>query len=90
MKAKYTNHINGNISVEYDDYITDERVTREFTCPRDGGYVREWDERTGEWKQVCDGLSHRGPALQCSKRERLGDLIRREFRIMRNNEKSYK
>ena len=48
---------------------------REFFVPAEGGYVREWVG--GDARQVCDGLSSRGPTLR-SAGPRLASDIRRE------------
>lgn len=88
MKARITADSMGYVTLSYDDtdYFDDAtRITRVFVCPPDGGYVRE--QINGEWKQVCDGLSSMGSTLSCSSREKLADLIRREYRAMRRAEK---
>jgi len=91
MKARFTTDQNGRVVLAYDveDYDGSvRRVVRIFTCPLSGGYVME--HRNGEWKQVCDRLAHTGSTLTCSSRERLLDLIRREYRAMRRAEKREK
>jgi hypothetical protein len=70
----------GNVTISYID-IFGERVTREFTCPVAGGYVREGD------RQVCERLSNMGNTLRCGQRSDLINLIRREYRAMRAAEK---
>jgi hypothetical protein len=89
MNAKITTDSIGYVTLSYDlytDYLEDTvRVTRVFVCPPDGGYVRE--QINGEWKQVCDRLACMGSTLSCSSRERLAELIRREYRAMRRAEK---
>ena len=90
MKAKFSTDIAGRVTLEYDDehHWTGEtvRVRREFTCPHEGGYVRE-KMSNGNWEQVCDGLSGRGSTLTCSGRDRLLGLIRAEYCAMRRAEK---
>lgn len=89
MKAKFSTDQIGRVTLSYDCEDWDGetiRITREFTCPPDGGYVREY--RNGDWKQVCDRLSHMGNTLSVSSRANLLDLIRREYRAMRRDEKS--
>lgn len=45
MKSKFSTDIAGRVTVEYDieNHWSGEtvRVSRTFTCPQDGGYVRE-------------------------------------------------
>ena len=88
MKTKFTTDCAGRVTVSYDDAITGNRVTREFTCPTDGGYVRE-RMSNGDWTQVCDGLAHRGNTLAAASREKLISLIRSEYRVMRRAEKQF-
>lgn len=87
MKAKFTTDPVGRVILSYDveDYDGVRRVERTFTCPLDGGYVKEY--RNGEWRQVCNRLAHTGNTLTCSSRDKLLDLIRREYRAMRRAEK---
>lgn len=88
MKMKITTDEIGRVTISYDSgdrYSDGERVTRLFSCPPDGGYVIEW--RNGDWKQVCDRLSGRGSTLSCRSRGALPDLIRREYKAMRCEEK---
>lgn len=87
MKTKITTDQIGRVTISYDsdDYDGVQRVERTFTCPIDGGYVREY--RNGDWKQVCDRLSHMGNTLSCSSRDKLVAMIRREYRAMRRAEK---
>lgn len=89
MKMRLTVNPFGNATLSYDSHAwyaeEEERVIRWFTCPPDGGYVREW--RHGEWQQVCDRLSGMGSTLSCRSREALPDLIRREYRAMRREER---
>lgn len=88
MKSKFSTDIAGRVTVEYDENWSGEtvRVFRTFTCPQDGGYVRE-RMSNGNWEQVCDGLAGRGSTLTCSGRDKLLDLIRAEYRAMRREEK---
>ena len=91
MKAKISAE-NYRVTLSYDeeDICSGEtvRVERVFTCPQDGGYVREY--RDGDWKQVCDRLGSMGSTLSCSSRENLLALIRREYQAMRRAEKREK
>ena len=91
MKARFTTDSAGRVTVAYDNQFhwTGEtvRVERTFTCPQDGGYVRE-KMSNGNWEQVCDKLAGMGNTLSCSSREALIDLIRREYRAMRRAEKA--
>ena len=88
MKAKFATDLMGRVTLSYDveDYDGVRRVERTFTCPVEGGYVREY--RNGDWKQVCDRLSHTGSTLSCSGLGRLLGLIRAEYRAMRRAEKA--
>ena len=89
MKMRLTVNPFGNATLSYDSHAwyaeEEERVTRLFSCPPDGGYVIEW--RNGEWKQVCDRLAGMGSTLSCRNRDSLPDLIRREYKAMRREEK---
>ena len=91
MKTKITTDDQGRVTVEYDDdfHWTGETVrrTRVFTCPQEGGYVRE-KMSNGNWEQVCDKLASMGSTLSCSSRDVLVDLVRREYRAMRRAEKA--
>ena len=80
-KMQLTTDSMGRVTLSYD--AEGERVTREFTCPVDGGYVREG----GDLKQVCDGLDSRGSTLRSDSIYTLADVIRREYRSMRSSEK---
>ena len=89
MKAKFSTDLMGRVTVAYDmESWTGEtvRVERVFTCPEEGGYVRE-KMSNGSWEQVCDKLASMGSTLSCSSRDRLLDLIRAEYRAMRRAEK---
>ena len=77
------------ISYDVEDYSTEsgtKRITREFSRPTFGGYVIEW-LRNSETTQVCDKLCHRGPTLYCGENTPLVNVIRREYRKMRREEK---
>jgi hypothetical protein len=74
----------GDVTLAYDDLLTledDRRMVRVFTCPLDGGFVRE--RVRNDWKQVCDGLARTGNALMCNSRAELAGVIRREYGRMR-------
>ena len=90
MKAKFSTDSMGRVTLAYDEFdlLREEtvRVERVFTCPLEGGYVREQDSR-GNWEQVCEQLAGMGNTLACSSRDRLLDLIRAEYRAMRRAEK---
>ena len=66
MKAKFSTDLIGRVTVAYDDELhwTGEavRVERTFTCPHEGGYVREY-RKEGAWEQVCDKLAGSGSIL---------------------------
>lgn len=86
MKAKFATEAGGYVTLSYDgDYDGATRVERTFICPVGGGYVREY--RNGEWKQVCDRLSHMGSTLYCPSRDKLLTMIRGEYQSMRRAEK---
>lgn len=91
MKMKLTVNDAGNVTLAYDteDFMGEiARVEREFSCPVDGGYVREYNPKTLDWDQVCDRLASRGSTLIASNRVELPNIIRREYRAMRRAEKS--
>ena len=77
MKTKFSQDGQNRVTLEYDDFLSGERVTREFFCNPNGGYVRE---NSG---QVCAGLASRGVTLTAPDRANLIDVIRREYRNMR-------
>ena len=83
-KMQITTDIADNVTLSYDE--DGERVTREFTCPRGGGYVHE-ERPNGSIKQVCGELSWSGSTLIAASRETLPELIRREYRAMRSADK---
>ena len=86
MKTRITADDFGRVTVEYDDAIDGKRRSRFFSCPLAGGYVYEiFDNGTNS--QVCERLSHSGSTLICHSRDELVDLIRREYRRMRRQEK---
>jgi len=76
MRAKITALSANHVTLSYDN--NGERVTREFMC---FDYVREW--KSGQWQQICSGLSTRGPTLMAGKN--LIDVIRREYKTFRKN-----
>ena len=89
MKAKFSTDVMGRVTVAYDmESWTGEtvRIERTFTCPEEGGYVRE-KMSNGNWEQACDKLAGMGNTLSCSSRDKLIDLIRAEYRAMRRAEK---
>jgi hypothetical protein len=75
----------GAVELEYSDGLTGARVQRLYTCPDRGGYVHE--EYAGGWRQTCERLSSTGITLEASSREALPELIRREYKRMKANEK---
>jgi hypothetical protein len=84
MRAKITAE-RGIVTLEYDDFL-EGRVTREFFCPIDGGYVREIVG--SDAKQVCERLSRTGGTLTASSRTSLIDVIRREYKAMKRADKN--
>lgn len=87
MKTKINLTEGGTVLVEYDSPFMGDRVTREFMAPAAGGYVREWV--SGDWKQVCDGLSDSGSTLYLVDGGSLIEMIRKEYRAMRREWKQY-
>jgi len=90
----------GSIVIEYDntDYCDNTtRIRREFcvfgcdiilphsTKPYNFRYVREYIGN-GNYQQVCNRLNTMGPTLMATN-ETLIDVIRREYRKMRQSEK---
>lgn len=69
----------GYVTLQYDGGV-EGLITRQFMVPRSGGFVREM--RSGDWKQVCAGLSRTGPTLTATP-ETLLALIRKEWRVYR-------
>ncbi len=62
------------VSISYDCPLTGERIEREFSVPRNGEDVREFD------KQVCEYLANMGPALCVNDQSDLLPVIRCEWR----------
>jgi hypothetical protein len=87
MKASLTTDSIGRVTLSYDDF-EGTRVSREFSCPPDGGYVIE-RRGNGEWKQVCERLDSMGVTLMASSRDELPDVIRKAYKAMRNDQKRY-
>jgi len=85
-KAKIYTDIYGTVFLEYTDLLSDRRLTRVFSCPEEGGYVREVYS-DGQTKQVCERLSNMGVTISAESRESLINLIRAEYRAMRRSEK---
>jgi len=87
MKAKFAVDHAACVVLSYDaeDFGGVRRVQRTFACPVIGGRVSEYIN--GDWKQVCERLSNTGQALHVGSREKLIDLIRREYQAMRRAEK---
>lgn len=83
MRANIYQDANGFVTVQYDEFITGDRVRRIFTAPLASGYVQE--SVGHNWQQVCDHLRSCGPTLIASRETLLG-LIRGEYRAMRRDE----
>lgn len=66
------------VELSYDNADGLARVTREFTVPHCGGYVRDASGR-----QVCRGLSSMGETLYCPDPSSLAEIIRKEWRASR-------
>ena len=62
------------VELSYDCPMTGDRITEEFHCPRNGGYVRSGQS------QVCENLASRGNTLYVGDESELLPLIRREWR----------
>ena len=86
MKTKFETDGTGRVTIHYDDFCG-RRITREFTCSPDGGYVQEL-QYDGGTTQPCEGLAPTGATLIANSRETLIDIIRREYRKMRRWENS--
>ena len=81
MKTVFKKIDSSTVSISYDDYMTGERVTREFWIPISGGYIRESE------RQVCNGLSDRGYTLMANDQDDLLGAVRREYAAMRANDR---
>lgn len=77
------------VTIEYDDAMTGERVTRTFFAPYNVNghpmYVRVRDTAQ-RFPQVCAGLSSTGSTLMATP-ETLLAVIKREYRAMRAAER---
>ena len=82
MKTIFDAHAPGYVTIRYDS-IHGARVTRTFTCPMQGGYVRDLQHN-----QVCEHLASTGPTLKAD-HSTLAAVIRREYRAMRRAEKRH-
>ena len=80
-RMKLTTDSCGHVTIEYDEE-SGERVTRQFTCPEAGGYVREF-KGTSMPEQVCERLASRGVTLRAASRADLPRVIRREYEALR-------
>ena len=88
MRAKFTTDSMGRVTLAYDEQQFDgetRRIERTFTCPIDGGYVREL-AADGSARQVCDRLAYMGNTLAASSLDDLIHLIRHEYKAMRRAE----
>jgi hypothetical protein len=85
-RMQLTTDTYGRVTIAYTEALYDERVIRTFTCPTDGGYVREL-LMTGGDRQPCDGLARTGNTLKCASLDALPALIRAEYRRMRAAER---
>jgi len=85
MRTTITTDAAGYVTLSYDDEY-EGRVTREFSVPPNGGYIRE-HLGNGRTTQPCEKLATRGNTLMASSRTALADVIRREYRAMRRAEK---
>ncbi len=66
------------------------RVTRNFWCPSNGGYIYERDTKTWQNRQVCDGLESLGNTLWIKNPGDLIEVIRREWRKSKRAEERIK
>ncbi|MGV0954542.1 MAG: hypothetical protein ACOYBR_09545 [Fluviibacter sp.] len=85
MKARITTDECGRVVIAYDGEAWDgspARITRTFTAPSSGGYVREI-RPNGDYRQVCESLAGMGSTLYLPAGRDLAALIRREYRRMR-------
>lgn len=76
-----------SVTVTYRDEFYGETVTRTFYVRGEFGYVREIMSGGRQDIQVCERLAGMGNTLLCSKKN-LGQVIRREYRAMRRQEKA--
>lgn len=83
-RTKITDDATGNVTIVYENAFGD-IITRDFTCPYDGGYIREYVG--SDLKQVCAHLSNMGQTLTADSRADLVNVIRAEYRAMRRAEK---
>lgn len=80
MRAALRINAYGDVVISYD--TADGRVTRTFTCPIGGGYVREvLGPRHHPYAH--EKLASEGPHLICVARFSLINVIRRQYRAMR-------
>lgn len=86
MKTTIKTDAQGYVTISYDDADSGERITTTYFCPLNGGYVRIRDAAQ-RYPQVCERLSGSGSTLMCSSREKLAEVVRREYRAMRRAEK---
>ena len=81
----------GSVSIRYTDWTGEEREREFFVNRSDGvGYVCEYHYGHGglrDTPQVCERLACSGSTLMAS-RETLPDVIRREYRRMRAEERA--
>lgn len=81
MKAKFTSHGTGAVTVEYTDVMTDLDCCRTFV--QKGVYVYELIGGNAHEHQVCEELSWSGVTLMCHEGQDFTDKIRAEYRKMR-------
>lgn len=88
-RMRLTTDEQGRVTLSYDEEWCGEtrRVTRTFVCREEGGYVWERDD-AGNRRQPCERLASTGSTLHCSGRDRLPEVIRREYRAMRRAERA--
>lgn len=96
MRARITlNQTSGEVTLAYDgtnqdvssaDFGEPCRIERQFMVPAHGGYIREWDTDSKEWRQVCDRLYRHGNCLHARDDDDLLRIIRREYHAMRRAE----
>lgn len=73
--------LDGDVHLREIDPITGAEIEHIYWVPNPRGYVRD---RSAQDRQVCVGLSTRGPTLESSRRFLL-DLIRREWRTVQRH-----